>query len=84
MNELPPLPAPYYPQWSHSNEMAAYTADQMREYAAAAVAAERERCAKVCESMCRPVHDAEMMSDFQFAAMSCAKAIRAASPETPR
>lgn len=27
----------------------AYTADQMRTYAAAAVAAERERCAKACE-----------------------------------
>ena len=28
-----------------------YTAEQMKEYAAAAVAAERERCAKVCESL---------------------------------
>ena len=37
------LPEPYYPQWSHSNEFNAYTADQMCAYAAAAVAKERER-----------------------------------------
>jgi hypothetical protein len=28
-----------------------YTADQMREFARAAVLAERERCAKVCEQI---------------------------------
>ena len=28
---LPPLPTPYYPQWSHSNEFAAFTSDQVRQ-----------------------------------------------------
>lgn len=37
--ELPPLPQPYYPQWSHSNELAAFTAEQMQDYARAAQAA---------------------------------------------
>lgn len=39
-----PLPAPYYPQWSHSNEHAAFTGDQMRAYAAAAVRAATGHC----------------------------------------
>lgn len=34
-----------------SGPRAAYTADQMRAYAAAEVARERERCAKLCEDM---------------------------------
>jgi hypothetical protein len=33
------LPPPWYPQWSHSNELAAYTADQMHAHAAAVSAA---------------------------------------------
>lgn len=36
---LPPLPKPYYPQWSHSNEFDAYTADQLRQAQREAVAA---------------------------------------------
>ena len=42
------LPEPYYPQWSHSNEFNAYTADQMCAYAAAAVAKERDLRMAVC------------------------------------
>jgi hypothetical protein len=49
---LPELPgATLFEDWG----MIGYTADQMREYASAAVAAERERCAKVCEQI---AHDA--------------------------
>ena len=54
---LPPLPdtdwrlhmpaARYEPAWTSSQE--GFTADQMRAYATAAVAAERERCAKIVE-----------------------------------
>ena len=36
---LPPLPTPYYPQWSHSNEFEAFTADQVRQAQRDAVAA---------------------------------------------
>ena len=36
---LPPLPTPYYPQWSHSNEFEAFTADQVRQAQREAVAA---------------------------------------------
>jgi hypothetical protein len=56
-DNLPPLPETdwllhmpaqaYEQEWTSSQP--GYTADQMRSYAAAAVAAERERCAKLCE-----------------------------------
>lgn len=55
MDELPPLPDAAFtyerhPGGIHEPErVGAYTADQMRAYAAAAVAQERERCAKLCE-----------------------------------
>lgn len=51
MSTLPPLPEADH----HSSEPFGlsvfpwFSADQMRAYAAAAVAAERERCAKLCE-----------------------------------
>jgi hypothetical protein len=43
--QLPPLPEGRY------TDFEAFNADQMQAYARAAVLAERERCAKVCESM---------------------------------
>jgi hypothetical protein len=45
-------------------------------FAALVSAAEREACAKVCEGMARPIDD-EMMSDAQWIASSCSRAIRA-------
>lgn len=49
MNELPPLPDPTFDFYFNSDGKAGYTAEAMRAYAAAAVAQERERCAKLCE-----------------------------------
>ena len=43
---LPPLPDT---DWSHDATWQ-YTADQMRAYAEQAVAAERERCAAICDA----------------------------------
>ncbi len=48
---LPPLPEPAFTVVDLGRAgvcPACYTADQMRAYAAAAVAAERERCAELC------------------------------------
>ena len=47
---LPPLPTEQELYWDPSGGaiITGYTADQMLAYAAAAVAAESERCAKVC------------------------------------
>ncbi len=45
MTKLPKLPNP------GSVLEAKYTKDQMRQYAAKAMAEEREACAKVCDSM---------------------------------
>ena len=43
---------------------------------AAAVKAEREACARVCEGMARSIDD-EILSDAQWIASSCVRAIRA-------
>ena len=45
--ELGPLPGTSWVNVPHFT----YTADQMRSYASAEVAKERERCAKICESI---------------------------------
>lgn len=56
MAELPELPEPAREAesagaaWRNSSPDY-YTADQMREYARAAIQAERERCAKVCDQI---------------------------------
>lgn len=49
-----------------------YTADQMREYARAAVELEREVCAKVCDSLHWPWHIGDDSGPKE-----CAEAIRA-------
>jgi hypothetical protein len=49
--ELPPLPEPGVSRRDED----AFTADQMCAYARAAVLAERERCAKVCEAQAETV-----------------------------
>ena len=68
--KLPPLPYPQMP----GND---YTAEDMRKYAQAAVLAEREACAKLCESsMFNPVislADAQIVECLRV----CAAAIRA-------
>jgi hypothetical protein len=72
-NELPPLPEPNYP--AERDYADAWTADQMQAYASAAVAAERERCAKVCESL----HDRwkwHEAPDSSSGPKDCAAAIR--------
>ena len=55
MNELPPLPEPtgfsdYFP-------LGGYSPSAMHSYAAAAVAAERERCAKLCDDVARSAYE---------------------------
>lgn len=47
---LPPLPEPAHRGPTGTGDyFSSYSAAQMRAYAAEAVAAERERCAKLCE-----------------------------------
>ncbi len=65
MNDtLPPLPKPYgrswqYDQYGHGRYEPTddYTADQMREYGKACVAAERERCARIAMEFRRGAGD---------------------------
>lgn len=63
-DSLPPLPDPY-----GVLGIPVFTADQMREYAAAAVAAEREACARVCDEKAEA-------SYYTYGALRCAAAIR--------
>lgn len=86
MSDLPPLPVgAVYTRalGTVGASMYTYTADQMREYALAAIAAEREACAKVCEEI-EDSADAmwEMLTDpteqgRSIGAQHCAQAIRA-------
>lgn len=72
MTELPPLPEPPCTvPFCQGNNMG-YTADQMRAYAEAAVKAEREACAKLCEARYMGDNNREDME-----ARACAAAIRA-------
>ena len=53
---LPPMPEPTleeveYEIWGQNARMDCYNSDQMRGYATAAVLAEREACAKVCDDL---------------------------------
>ena len=71
--KLPPLPYSQMP----GND---YTAEDMRKYAQAAVEAEREACAKLCESiMPNPVNPVISWTDAQIVECLrvCAAAIRA-------
>lgn len=72
---LPPLPEPkgYDSPGGSLEEMASYSADQMRAYALA----ERERCAKLCDDL--PAKDANgpwFNDDMSAGAYACAAAIR--------
>ena len=53
MTTPPPLPEPAY-KTNFGAGLSAYSVGQMSEYAAAVVAAERERCATLCED--RAIH----------------------------
>lgn len=75
---LPPLPNVFYDYFG----LDLFTADQMRDYATAAVqeavAKEREACAKVCESQqVHGVHDDYRSRAADNACIKCADAIRA-------
>jgi hypothetical protein len=77
--EMPPLPEPAlsgYPQDS-PDEFVAFSSDQIQAYARAAVLAERERCAKICEDL--PSRDPKgpwFNDDMTAGANECAAAIR--------
>jgi len=52
-DKLPPLPAPHNTHCFDDDtqeDVWSYSADQMRSYARAAILAEREACAKLCEA----------------------------------
>ena len=93
MNELPPLPEPVRidpkPYGHRSFVTMAYTADQMREYAAAAVAAERERCAQIADEAARrnfpwgSENSDKYHAQADWAEIIAAK-IRATAQEVPR
>jgi uncharacterized protein with von Willebrand factor type A (vWA) domain len=66
-----------------------YTAEQLRSYGAACVAAERERCARACEQVAWTNPNSAHLGP-ELNAMKCVKAIRAgldaarpAESETP-
>ena len=71
--------------WQEVVDAPGYTAKQMRDYAAQAVAVERERCAKVCDSISDEYQRREGMkypelkTDAQEGAADCAVAIRRAN-----
>lgn len=76
MDELPPLPEPFMRHWINCpfEEALLFTGDQMRAYAAAAVAAERERNAKLCDKIENDMLDHDKHTTG--VAYECAAAIR--------
>jgi hypothetical protein len=70
--ELPPLPAPDFPDYE------AYSDTTMREYARAAVLAERERAARVAENMPEPdgILSSKGLTAYMCAMEDIAAAIR--------
>ena len=82
--QLPPLPEPFMELHREiSPHVYAAWAEQMRAYAAAALAQEREACAKLCESVIEEIRETadnvlshEDCRSIQ-AAQDCAAAIRA-------
>jgi hypothetical protein len=76
--QLPPLPEPFMELHREiSPHVYAAWAEQMRAYAAAALAQEREACAKVCDDIDPPL-------DSSTTAMACAAAIRARGQPDPK
>jgi hypothetical protein len=68
--DLPPLPEPMYDARGPRPYGQSYSATQMRDYAAAAVLAERERCAKIAEQV-------TIQGQHTLVSQMCAAAIRA-------
>ena len=73
-NELPPLPHPVTHILLGDDSEDVFTADQMRDFARAAVLQEREECARLCEDR-DSGQDTRMDGEDQ----ACAAAIRARS-----
>ena len=71
-NELPPLPEARRPD---ENGAGWFTAGQLQAYARAAVADERERCAKVCEAEA-DICDAQDDDQHAWTLREAAKLIR--------
>ena len=82
MTELPPLPEPddsYFDTYDGATVRELYEA--MRSYAAAAVAAERERCARICNdalSAIWPFHEPPVIRTAETVCRNLADRIRAA------
>ena len=57
--------------------MADYDNPSLEAFATLVAAAEREACAKVCDTMATPATSREAQLDFHWAAGCCAAAIRA-------
>ena len=60
--DLPPLPEPSPDNHDNGDVFGCdktffYTAEEMHAYAAAAVAADRERCAKLCDDVARSAYE---------------------------
>ena len=72
MTTPPPLPDPAY-KTNFGAGLIAYSADQMHDYAAQQVAAERERCAKVCDHL---DDDEEFCHMYATGSAECARLIR--------
>ena len=89
--QLPPLPEPFMELHREiSPHVYAAWAEQMRAYAAAALAQEREACAKLCESVIEEIRETadnvlshEDCRSIQ-AAQDCAAAIRARGQPDPK
>ena len=66
---LPPLPEPDTHCWDDdtSKDVWSHSEQQMRAYAEQAVAAERERCARIVEDMVRAVDGADALEAIRGA-----------------
>jgi hypothetical protein len=76
--KLPELPTPplRFGIAMRDGDRLDYSAKDMREYASAAVLAERERCAKVCETLISPEESGIRTDSYADTAWACAFAIR--------
>ncbi len=85
-DSLPELPASagnFYPDALSNAWVPGFTADQMRAYALAAVMAEREACAKVCDAFDWPGRrHTDYIQGQNDAFDKCAQAIRSRTKDT--
>ena len=71
------LPTPYYPQWSHSNEHDAYTAEQLLQVRRDAL----EEAAKVCRTLADKGFDVTY-ENADSGAYACEEAIHKLKEQT--